>query len=54
MISSVLPVMSDLVVVVLWSLVFFVMGVAYAAYRAVSWVERMRAWAYSLKLEDES
>jgi hypothetical protein len=37
----------ELVLAGVWSLVCFVAGVAWAAYRAVGWVERMRAWAQS-------
>lgn len=31
-----------------WSLVCWMLGVGWAAYRAVGWVERMRAWATSV------
>lgn len=38
----------DLAAFVIWSLGAFGAGVSWAAYRAVSWVDRMRAWAYSI------
>lgn len=37
---------------VAWSLVCWMLGVGWAAYRAVGWVERMRAWARTVPLED--
>lgn len=39
----------DVLAALLWSVVCFVAGVAWAAYRAVGWVDRMRAWAYSVE-----
>lgn len=35
----------DALAALVWSVVCFAAGVAYAAYRAVSWVDRMRSWA---------
>lgn len=41
--------------VVCWSLVCWMAGVGWAAYRAVGWVERMRRWADSAEcLEADS
>lgn len=48
MIASVLT--PDALMAILWTVVSFVAGVAYAAYRAVGWVERMRAWARSVEI----
>lgn len=43
----------DLLAGVVWSLICFLLGVAYAIYRAVGWTERMRAWAESVPLDLE-
>jgi hypothetical protein len=51
-ISSVLPVAPEIVQALVWSVCCFVAGVAFACYRAVSWVERMRSWARSLPDEE--
>lgn len=42
---------SDFLVVALWSALLFCAGAGWAAYRALGWVERMRAWAYSVELD---
>jgi hypothetical protein len=40
-----LDVVPDLLVCAIFGLCCFGMGVAWAAYRAVGWVERIRTWA---------
>lgn len=35
----------------LFGFICFLLGIGYAIYRAVSWVERMRAWAGSVVIE---
>jgi len=40
----------DIAVVMIWSVICFVAGVAYAAYRAVGWADRIRAWANEVEL----
>lgn len=34
-----------------WSLACFGLGVSWAAYRAVGWVDRMRSWARSVEVD---
>ena len=43
----------DIAVVMIWSATCFVAGVAYAAYRAVGWVERIRTWAETVHIEEK-
>lgn len=37
----------EFLVGVVWSLICFLLGILYAIYRAVGWVDRMRSWAHS-------
>ena len=37
-----------------WSLVCWMLGVGWAAYRAVGWVDRMRSWARSCELPSDA
>lgn len=41
----------DVIAAGLWTVLVWVSGVAFAAYRAVSWVDRMRSWAKSVEVE---
>lgn len=42
----------DVLAALVWTAVAFTAGVAYAAYRALSWVDRIRTWAHALPPED--
>lgn len=43
----------DLIVAFLWTLSCWVAGVAWALYRALSWADRIHAWARSCPIEEE-
>lgn len=39
--------LADVIAVIAWFSGAFCLGVGWAAYRAVGWTERIRAWAYT-------
>lgn len=41
--------LADVVAVVAWFAAAFCIGAGWAAYRAIGWTDRMRAWAYSVQ-----
>jgi hypothetical protein len=52
-ISSLAPSAAEYLQALVWTVCCFVAGVGWACYRAVSWVDRVRAWAHSIdKVED--
>lgn len=52
-IASEVPWLADLLACVAFGAVCFALGVGWAAYRAVGWVDRMKAWAHSAPVVSE-
>lgn len=44
----------ELMTFAVWSAFCFCLGVAWAAYRAVGWADRIRTWANTTVIEDET
>jgi len=45
---------ADALVTVLFCGISFLLGVGYAIYRAIDWVDRMRAWAHAVEIEEST
>lgn len=48
MIASVLVISDAWLPLICWSLACWILGVGWAAYRALGWVDRMRSWAWTV------
>lgn len=43
----------DVIAAILWTVIAWCAGVAFAVYRALSWVDRMHTWARTVTIIEE-